>query len=195
MNNCIDYDGIMNNNSEVLKSFKSTVEPRKNAERFRLYEFFVQLFHFGGTETDIMDKDVEEVIKNLTTKVDDDNPETVPTDDLDEIINNILQPTPIEEENEYILEEETLDIGEEEVNKNNNNNIHPFSLCDIINEGNKRLHKMNLKDIRIKMKKREKRFKNEQEKIYNAILVSEENVRKEISSMALNNNVVITPSF
>mmetsp|Transcript_282 Transcript_282/g.447 ORF Transcript_282/g.447 Transcript_282/m.447 type:complete len:307 (+) Transcript_282:159-1079(+) len=102
----IQYEGLLKNENKMVQTYKSTTEPRKNMQQFRLYEFIIKVFHYGNESSEIDDSDVEEVINNLTTNLDPQEKDAELKDDLDECISAMLEQEDTVKENYSILEEE-----------------------------------------------------------------------------------------
>ena len=68
----IDYEVFLNESAEVteIHCSKTTSEPRKNIERFRLYEFLVKAFDDKNNNDEFDDYYVEKCIKSLDTFLD-----------------------------------------------------------------------------------------------------------------------------
>ena len=197
MNHQIDYEGSLKNETKTLQTCKSTTEPRKNIERFRLHGFIIKVFHDGDTSGEIDDGDIEEVIKNLTTKLELPDKEPGLKDDLDACVSEMLAEIKTDEHSDSILEEEALMPVEEDVceelSGKKKKSVNQLASIDIIQKGIICLKKLNLNEMRLKMKKRQKRFERQQEKTHNAIISKEKEATNQLST---NNTInIITPAF
>ena len=65
--------------------------------------------------------------------------------------------------------------------------IHPLSLVNIFDKGDVEMQQMNLVELRKRIKSRNQRHMDYQEKIYNSVMANEEKIENKIEQLKLRN--------
>jgi hypothetical protein len=216
----INFDSI-NENSDVtmdVLSLSRYVEPRKNRERSRLYEYYMLLYYTEvegrmfsmsvandtidlltttlkkqDTTTDTQNTDMEECINEINNICNSEENKINSCDD------NIDDDEENEEDNANNINNLNLDIEAEEeiddddiMNAPNQDEIasqcHQYSTIDVFKAGREKLIKLNLIQLRRNKKERSNRHDNFVHNVYMNTISKKHNVKEYISSFIDNDD-------
>ena len=202
-NHRINYEAL-GNDQKLIPTYRTKGEPRKNIERFRLYEFLINTFD-SNNASEIDDKFVENIIDNLKTELSPPKEEVnKEADALENVVSELFHSTSnrteiddSEDDGKEINIEEETDMVQNENNVEDNasstkrTKIHPMSTSNIFEEGKKVLLKMDLVSVRFNIQERNNRFFKKQQDIYKACIDKDNVINNDIAKSNQCNEITV----
>jgi hypothetical protein len=206
-------DAIENDELPEYNTFKHNkfVEPRKNVERKRIFEFLSKYFKGEINNRVVSAKEAHSIIEQLETKlsrkdvVDDTN---VVDTNLKNIINDINQEiyvnnlnelsqilrNDIDEDDEY-LNEETEEVEDISYTLQRTNDCHKFAITDILKEGKEIMVTKGIPKIRMNKKLRRQRHDTFMNDIYESIICEDNYIDQTINKLLVTRSPEEIPEY